>query len=113
GTEIDNRKKSEGRMTKPERNRKAEFRNPLLWLFFRISSFDLLSAFGFRHSDFRLLSLVVLLSPVLVAGAADQSLATNGWQPEAPRDEIRPAFEYKQAGGPGGHDTLAIRADGR
>jgi predicted amidohydrolase len=38
---------------------------------------------------------------------------TDGWTSAAPRDEIRPAFEFKKNGGPAGHGSLIIRADNR
>src|SRR4051794_8832871 len=36
-----------------------------------------------------------------------------GWQPGAPRDEIRPAFSYKADGGPNGRGSHVITADAR
>src|SRR3712207_5441252 len=48
------------------------------------------------------------------AGASpDDTAAPDGWATAAPRDEIRPAFAYEPAGGPGGGPCLAIRADAR
>jgi predicted amidohydrolase len=39
--------------------------------------------------------------------------ANDGWKGQAPRDEIRPIFEFKPGGGQNGQDLLIIRADER
>ncbi len=39
--------------------------------------------------------------------------AAMGWTTGAPRDEIRPAFQYVPRGGPDGHGGLAVEADDR
>jgi predicted amidohydrolase len=53
--------------------------------------------------------LVALLPPV--ATASDP--ATDGWQPHSPRDEIRPEFAIRPAGGRKGQTALRISADVR
>src|ERR1041385_5228129 len=37
----------------------------------------------------------------------------NGWTAASPREEIRPAFEFKAASGHDGYETLIIRCDSR
>ncbi|HZT82075.1 MAG TPA: carbon-nitrogen hydrolase family protein [Gemmataceae bacterium] len=67
---------------------------------------------------------LALLTVVLAAGslagaarpgtrAADAEKAPDGWTTAAPRDEIRPAFAYEPAGGPGGKAAFLIKADRR
>jgi predicted amidohydrolase len=38
---------------------------------------------------------------------------TNGWQAQAPRDELRPVFVYHETGGPGDSPRLSIEHDQR
>lgn len=61
-----------------------------------------------------LMPVVMLFSGVLVTGeliASDSG--PDGWQAEAPRDEIRPLFSWNPQGGPGGDGELTIAADQR
>ena len=39
--------------------------------------------------------------------------APDGWTVASPRDEIRPEFAFEPKGGPDGHGSLVIKADGR
>src|SRR5262249_22159668 len=39
--------------------------------------------------------------------------APDGWATAAPREEVRPAFAYEPAGGPGGKGAFVIRHDRR
>src|SRR5262249_54599343 len=59
----------------------------------------------------------LLLSSVVVGGLASPTLADagapEGWTTRAPRDEIRPAFEYRSDGGPRNEGSLVIEADAR
>jgi predicted amidohydrolase len=60
----------------------------------------------------RLLYKLCLLQALVfihVAIGAD----ADGWTSASAREEIRPAFEFKRNGGPGGHGCLVIRADER
>src|ERR1043166_3839221 len=88
------------RHSKSERSSKPEFRIPF-------------SCQMLRPSAFRFLSLLIWFVNSPGAPAGEASSATNGWKGEAPRDEIKPAFEFKSGGGPAGHDLLVIRADER
>jgi predicted amidohydrolase len=45
--------------------------------------------------------------------SSDSQQLAEGWKSAFPREEIRPAFEFKQDGGPTGHGSLIIRADAR
>src|SRR5438128_1718772 len=47
------------------------------------------------------------------AGPPEPSHDADGWKSIWPRDEIRPAFDFKQDGGPAGRGSLVIRADDR
>src|SRR5205807_6154623 len=47
------------------------------------------------------------------AESSDINRTSEGWKTASPRDEIRPAFEFKRDGGPAGHGSLLIRADDR
>ncbi len=112
------RSKSEIRRPKSEGNSKPEGRNregsseslaPILSsraLAIGISAFGLLS-------DFWLVSFAVVLLSLSSTGGAEPARAADRWKAEAPRDEIRPLFEFKLGGGPGGQDVLVIRADAR
>jgi predicted amidohydrolase len=67
-----------------------------------------------RRNKFLLTILLVVAS--LNSPGADAPkplLDADGWKGVAQREEIRPAFEFKQDGGPGRHGSLIIRADGR
>src|SRR5258706_1242955 len=60
--------------------------------------------------------LTLILACLLLYGTrtkASEMVQANGWQGEAPREEIRPTFEFKPRGGPGAHELLIIRAAGR
>jgi predicted amidohydrolase len=62
--------------------------------------------------------LVALGGLVWAASRSDPSgsstnLASRGWTTATPRDEIRPAFSYERAGGPGGEDIFVIKHDRR
>src|SRR3954454_13918344 len=46
-------------------------------------------------------------------GGDDGAVANDGWTARSPRDEIRPAFEYRPGGGPEGRVGLVIQADRR
>lgn len=54
---------------------------------------------------------IPILSPA--ASPAPATVAPDGWQPAAPRDEIRPQFSYDPRGGPDGRGSLVISADSR
>ncbi|HZS06203.1 MAG TPA: carbon-nitrogen hydrolase family protein [Blastocatellia bacterium] len=56
-----------------------------------------------------------ILVILLVAAAAADGIrsAPDGWRPAAPRDEIRPQFDYQPKGGKDGKGSLVITADGR
>src|SRR5438445_6424445 len=58
------------------------------------------------------ISLLLLASP-LQASAAEAGIEADGWTGVAPREEIRPSFEFKPDAGPGRHGILVIRAEGR
>jgi predicted amidohydrolase len=47
------------------------------------------------------------------ASRAAAEAARDGWTATAPRDEIRPDFDYQPRGGPGGKPCLIIEADAR
>lgn len=61
--------------------------------------------------------LVILLSLARLgcegADAHEPAADADGWKGMAQREEIRPAFEFKQRSGPAAGDTLLIRADDR
>jgi predicted amidohydrolase len=48
-----------------------------------------------------------------VAADAASEEEADGWKPIAPRDEIRPDFQYMAEGGPDGRGALVIEADQR
>lgn len=50
---------------------------------------------------------------ILLLLAAGNVAEANDWKSASPRDEIRPTFELKQAGGPAGRGSLVIRTDER
>src|SRR5581483_7770597 len=56
-----------------------------------------------------------ILVILLVAAAAADGIrsAPDGWRPAAPRDEIRPQFDYQPKGGKDGKGSLVITAVGR
>src|SRR5437667_6599233 len=58
------------------------------------------------------IALLLLASP-LPASAAEARIEADGWTGAAPREEIRPSFEFKPDAGPGRHGSLVIRAEGR
>ena len=49
----------------------------------------------------------------VVSMATTNSLEFNGWRPFSPRDEIRPDFAIRRAGGPRGRGGLVIKHDDR
>lgn len=53
------------------------------------------------------------LGAIAWASGSDSATATNGWITSAPREEIRPVFEFKADGGPSAKGSFLIRADGR
>jgi len=61
------------------------------------------------------LSTICVLTIAGLQGAAalDSRDETDGWESASPRDEIRPAFEFRKAGGPNHAGSLIIRADDR
>lgn len=63
----------------------------------------------------RLLLASSLLSAgmMLSAHASETRIEVDGWTSASPREEIRPAFEFKKDGGPAGRGSLLIRADER
>jgi predicted amidohydrolase len=50
---------------------------------------------------------------VLNADTSEPRIEADGWTSASPRQEIRPAFEFKKDGGPSGRGSLLIRADDR
>lgn len=67
----------------------------------------------FRLKTFLLIAVVISFI-ALPAVIADESASTpDGWKPAAPRDEIRPQFDYKPKGGRDGKGSLVIAADDR
>src|SRR5262245_25437725 len=54
-----------------------------------------------------------LISAVPCALADSSSLGPPGWTTGAPREEIRPEFEFDPSGGVDGKGCLVIRADSR
>lgn len=56
-------------------------------------------------------TLVSVFGLLSMAGAAD--IAALGWQPQSPREELRPQFEYQPAGGRDGGGRWIVRHDGR
>ncbi|MBI1832033.1 MAG: carbon-nitrogen hydrolase family protein [Planctomycetes bacterium] len=54
--------------------------------------------------------LIVLIAAI---STVEFSLAQDGWQPAAPRDEIKPRFSFDPKGGPKGGGTLTIVAENR
>jgi predicted amidohydrolase len=59
---------------------------------------------------------LTLLAPIIIGAAvatADNPAHPDGWRTAAPREEIRPQFDYKPAGGRDGKGSLIIVADER
>ena len=50
--------------------------------------------------------------PGFLSGA-DLSIEWEGWQPYAPREELRPDFSLRKKGGPDGKGGLVIRQDAK
>jgi predicted amidohydrolase len=69
----------------------------------------------FRRGVVGLLVFWAWLSGGAMVGGMDArpALPGNGWEPGAPRDEIRPLFAYDLRGGPEGAGCFIIRADQR
>jgi hypothetical protein len=61
----------------------------------------------------RTIPLAVLWTSICVYSLAQAEDAIDGWQPVAPRDEIRPAFSYENSGGPHDASRLVITQDDR
>jgi predicted amidohydrolase len=59
------------------------------------------------------LGLIPLAVGSRAASPAPATPAPDGWRATAPRDEIRPRFDYNPRGGPDGRGGLTIEADGR
>ena len=57
--------------------------------------------------------LVMIAFAALGSGADNNTLHSDGWHAAAPRDEIRPQFDYLRTGGPDGKGCLVIAADDR
>ncbi len=57
--------------------------------------------------------LIALLLGLLAVAQADDKQAPAGWQPAAPREEIRPQFTYNPQGGQDGKGSFVIAADER
>lgn len=57
------------------------------------------------------IALFLLMASCAAGPAAE--LAPNGWQPQAPRDEVRPEFVYQPDGGRDGGGRWIIRHDDR
>ena len=67
---------------------------------------------GLRSSRSTLhLILAVAAGWLTAALAAERNEGADGWQPRAPRDEIRPAFSFGPQAGPNGGGSLVITAD--
>jgi len=54
-----------------------------------------------------------ILLPFVVLTLAGAAELPEGWQTQAPRDEIRPQFAYEPTGGPNGGERFIIQADDR
>ena len=67
----------------------------------------------FRINILLLIAAIVSLIAIPAAIADEGRSAPDGWQPAAPRDEIRPQFDYKPKGGLDGKGSLVIAADER
>jgi len=67
----------------------------------------------FRINILLLIAAIVSLIAIPAAIADEGRSAPDGWQPAAPRDEIRPQFDYKPKGGRDGKGSLVIAADER
>ena len=67
----------------------------------------------------KLVSLILsflVLSTALTPLAADKSAAPTfptGWRTASPREEIAPAFSYKDKGGLRGQESFVIQCDAR
>src|SRR5262245_21740652 len=67
----------------------------------------------FRINILLLIAAIVTLIAIPAAIADEGTSSPDGWQPAAPRDEIRPQFDYKPKGGRDGKASLVIAADER
>jgi predicted amidohydrolase len=56
---------------------------------------------------------VIALVGLSWVACQNHAASLDGWTPTAPREEIRPHFQYEQTGGKSGCGALVIRADGR
>src|SRR5436189_5947040 len=59
---------------------------------------------------------VLVVSAIEIPGREQNPMVNDappGWQPSAPRDEIRPTFAYEHNGGPDATGCLLIKADAR
>jgi predicted amidohydrolase len=59
-----------------------------------------------------LILLAVPFCPVLCLNASEPQ-APEGWSQDAARTEIKPTFDYKPGGGPGGQEVFIMTAGGR
>jgi len=66
-------------------------------------------AVSLRFAFSGLIGILLLWAEITAALAG----VPEGWQPAAPRDEIRPEFSYDPAGGPDGKGSFVIEADAR
>ncbi len=61
----------------------------------------------------RKLFMTLVITTTLTVTAASQPAVSDGWQPMAPRDEIKPRFDHNAKGGPKNTGSLVIIADER
>src|SRR5688500_10826096 len=59
-----------------------------------------------------LLVMIVTCFSAVATGVAEE-LAAKGWQPQSPRNELRPQFEYLPDGGRDGAGRWIVRHDDR
>jgi predicted amidohydrolase len=58
-------------------------------------------------------AVLALTLPSTLAAQVFVGRLPEGWKPDSPREEIRPAFEYRPDGGRSGSEAFLITADGR
>src|SRR4051794_6674935 len=81
-------------------------------------SIDAFFAANIRGDDMRklnrlLFTAVLIASFHIIAVADGENAAPDGWRAAAPRDEIRPRFDYRPKGGKDGKGAFLIIADDR
>ena len=59
------------------------------------------------------LALFGAILPISRSQVSDVAKAPPGWEPAAPRDEIKPRFSFDPKGGPHGLGSLGIVAEPR